>query len=89
MSYVSALLRDFTCLTLKLSYNSFKGSASTNGLALSLENFKDLTFDKDQSTVTVGSGWQIQQLSETIGQQYNVSFIHLREWGVRCFRYAI
>lgn len=55
------------------------GTSPTNGLALSLENFKDLTFDKEQSTITVGSGWQVQKLSQAIGQQFKVSFLHLRE----------
>jgi hypothetical protein len=49
------------------------GSAPTNGLALSLKNFRDLTYDQGRKTVTVGSGWQVQMLSQTIGQKYNVS----------------
>jgi len=55
------------------------GSASTNGLVLSLQNFKDLTYNQTANTVTVGSGCKCKKLSEAIGQMFNVSFVHLRE----------
>jgi hypothetical protein len=72
-----SLPSSYLCLISYLQY--LPGSDSTNGLVLSLQNFKDLTYNQTANTVTVGSGWQVQKLSEAIGQMFNVSFIHLRE----------
>jgi FAD/FMN-containing dehydrogenase len=54
------------------------GPSPENGLAVSMEHFKQFRYDSGSQTVTVGTGWRVANLIEKMASEHQVSFVHLR-----------